>query len=101
MVSGLECRLRRAPSKQSMIGHRRFAVALLATLLCFAVPAVRHAPRPVRTSGLPAQLSDEAFWQLVTDFSEPNGYFRSDNFLSNERGYQQVIPDLLMTLPIG
>jgi hypothetical protein len=29
--------------------------------------------------------------------SEPNGYFRSDNFLSNERGYQVVIPELIAT----
>jgi hypothetical protein len=29
--------------------------------------------------------------------SEPNGYFRSDNFLSNERGYQVVIPELVAT----
>jgi len=44
---------------------------------------------------LPARLSDAEFWQLVTDFSEPNGYFRSDNLVSNEIWLQWVIPDLL------
>ena len=29
---------------------------------------------------------------MVEDFSEPDGYFRSDNFLSNEAGFQSVIP---------
>ena len=48
-----------------------------------------------------ARLSDQAFWQLVEDFSEPNGYFRSDNFLSNENAYQCVIPTLQATLRTG
>jgi hypothetical protein len=33
--------------------------------------------------------------------SEANGEFQSDNFLSNERGYQVVIPDLLSTAKQG
>lgn len=43
---------------------------------------------------LPNRLTDRELWQLNADFSEPNGYFRSDNFLSNETGYQYVIPEL-------
>src|ERR1041385_8826117 len=43
---------------------------------------------------LPSRLSDKDLWQLNADFSEPNGYFRSDNFLSNETGFQYVIPEL-------
>jgi hypothetical protein len=30
----------------------------------------------------------------VEDFSEPGGFFRSDNFLSNETTYQEPIPEL-------
>src|ERR1035437_3854645 len=34
---------------------------------------------------LPARLSDATFWNLITDISEPGGYFRlTDNFTSNE-----------------
>jgi hypothetical protein len=44
---------------------------------------------------LPSSLSDAEFWRLTEELSEPNGYFRSDNFLSNEVGYQEVIPELL------
>jgi hypothetical protein len=46
-------------------------------------------------------LSDRAFWQLVTELSETGGYFRSDNFLSNENAFQSVIPELKSTLPTG
>jgi hypothetical protein len=44
---------------------------------------------------LPTQLSDRDFWRLTDEFSEPNGYFRSDNLLSNEIFFQNVIPDLV------
>jgi hypothetical protein len=50
---------------------------------------------PVAADSLPGRLSDQDFWKLVTDFSEPNGFFRSDNLLSNESTFQYVIPDLL------
>src|SRR6266481_1925447 len=46
---------------------------------------------------IPRELTDEAFWKLVTDFSEPGGYFRSDNFVSNETMFQYVIPELKKT----
>src|SRR2546423_4830697 len=48
----------------------------------------------LRAAELPAQISDEAFWTMISDFSEPNGYFRFENFLSNELAYQKVIPTL-------
>src|SRR3954451_13370148 len=44
---------------------------------------------------LPTKLSDQEFWKLSNELSEDNGYFRSDNLLSNETWYQIVIPDLL------
>jgi len=56
-----------------------------------APPVAREAPRPT----LPDHLSDAEFWKIVTEFSEPNGFFRSDNLLSNEVWMQYVIPELL------
>src|SRR4030095_3794093 len=50
---------------------------------------------------LPARLSDKEFWKIITDFSEAGGYFRSDNFLSNEAGYQEVIPVLKKSVRSG
>lgn len=56
----------------------------------------------VAAEQLPSQLSDETFWKLVTDFSEEGGYFRSDNFVSNETTFQWVIPSLKkLTKPGG
>lgn len=49
---------------------------------------------PVRAQ-LPTQLADSTYWRLITEFSEPGGYFRSENFVSNETAWQMVIPDLL------
>ena len=37
---------------------------------------------------LPARFSDQEYWKLMSDFSEPNGNFRSDNLVSNEIRYQ-------------
>jgi hypothetical protein len=43
---------------------------------------------------LPPRISDEMFWNLITDLSERGGSFTSENFVSNERAYQHVLPDL-------
>lgn len=58
------------------------------------------APEPQRVA-IPDRLSDQEFWKLVTDFSEPNGFFRSENLLSNEVWLQNVIPDLLSVAKTG
>jgi len=46
------------------------------------------------TGPLPTQLSDGAFWSMINEFSEPGGFFRSDNLISNESTFQHVIPAL-------
>lgn len=50
---------------------------------------------------LPGRISNEAFWQMVEDFSEEGGYFTSENFSSNERGYETLIPQLQATIKPG
>jgi hypothetical protein len=50
---------------------------------------------------LPARLSNQEFWKIVTEFSEPDGTFRSDNLLSNESQFQNVIPNLLKKAKTG
>jgi hypothetical protein len=61
-----------------------------------APPPIAAAPAPadVRLT-LPDRLSDAEFWELSQRLSEENGFFRSDNLLSNEVWLQYVIPDLL------
>jgi len=73
---------------------RILAIASLVVLL-FVVPAFRA----VET--LPSQLSDKDFWRIVTDSSEDGGTFLSENFLSNERGFQYVIPPLIQKIQPG
>lgn len=43
---------------------------------------------------LPTRLSDQEFWRIVEDFSEPNGFFQSENLVGNERPLQYVVPAL-------
>ena len=50
---------------------------------------------------LPDQLADSTFWRMVREFSEPGGYFLSENFVSNEMGLQQVISRLKPVMPPG
>ncbi len=51
--------------------------------------------------GLPAKVSDQEFWRMVTQFSEPGGYFRSENFVGNETSLQEVLPDLTKRVRTG
>jgi len=64
------------------------AVAVSALVLC-----VTPTSQP-RGEALPQRLDDRTFWTLVSEFSEPDGIFRSDNLVSNELAFEQVIPPL-------
>ena len=88
-------------SEGSAVSHRRLAVVVVVLLGVAALLAVRTTPTVVAPETLATELGDAEFWGLVSDFSEPNGYFRSDNFLSNERAYQRVIPTLTSTIRPG
>ena len=74
-------------------------VALALAALCWGVPAV--AARVAAADTVPSRLSDQDFWTLVDDVSEPNGSFRSDNLLSNELYFQHVIPELTRVAKAG
>jgi hypothetical protein len=63
--------------------------------------AATLAPAQNQSSTVPNRLTDAEFWRFVTDFSEPGGYFRSDNFVSNETSFQYVIPELVRTTSAG
>jgi hypothetical protein len=54
-----------------------------------------------QSAKLPERLADSTWWGMVRDMSEPGGYFRSENFVSNEMGLQQVIARLRVTSPPG
>jgi hypothetical protein len=62
--------------------------ALFLALLLLPAPALRAADT------LPGQIADDAFWKFIDTSSESGGVFQSENFLSNETGFQVVIPSL-------
>src|SRR5689334_1331088 len=72
-------------------------------LYVFALSLLLHGcgPPPPVPDTLPTRLTDRELQKMITDFSEPDGYFPSDNFLSNESGYQSVIPTLIETVAPG
>jgi hypothetical protein len=66
-------------------------------ILIFAAAALFLCVTPTSRSAaeaLPQRLDDHTFWSIVSEFSEPNGFFRSDNLVSNETEFQYVIPTL-------
>jgi hypothetical protein len=84
-------------------GRRLVATALAVAALVPALgvrPAKAGRYRDVSVAGR-YRLSDQAFWKLVTDLSEPNGNFRSDNLVSNEIRFQWVLPELMRTARPG
>jgi hypothetical protein len=76
-----------------MTWRRSFGAGVLAVALGLA--ALASAPLlHVEVKPLPEQLTNEDFWRLVESFSEPSGYFQSDNLVSNEHTFQYVVPAL-------
>src|SRR5437764_7840596 len=79
-----------------MLTRRSLASAALSAVLLAACATAVSA-----LGAVPAKLTDQQFWALVSDLSEPGGSFRSENLLSNELRLQYVIPDLLKAVPRG
>src|SRR4029077_14116392 len=77
------------------VNRRQFLAAFVVTA-CVSVAALFcvGAQSQSRPDTLPGELSDKEFWSLVTEYSGPDGFFRSDNLVSNERTFQEVIPEL-------
>ena len=71
-------------------------LAILAVAVSMLALCLTPTSRP-RTEALPQRLDDHTFWTIVNDFSEAGGSFRSDNLVSNELAFEQVIPTLQKT----
>jgi hypothetical protein len=72
-----------------------------AAAVCLFALVVAASIRAGGLGTLPARLTDQEFWSLVNELSEPGGSFRSENLLSNELRLQYVIPDLMKAVPRG
>jgi hypothetical protein len=69
-------------------------VTTLAVLLCGASLSAYPAE-------LPERISDEDFRKLISTLSEPGGSFQSENLLSNETDFPQIMARLKDTVPPG
>jgi len=78
----------------SLAPHRRQSLVVACLCVCLSGAAFLGIRAQVVPDTLPSQLGDREFWALVTESSEPDGFFRSDNLVSNERTYQEVVPEL-------
>jgi hypothetical protein len=76
---------------------RRFLARTLGCILLLSIALLTS--RGADT--LPAQIPNAEFWRMVTEFSEPDGFFQFENFISNEPTYQVVLPDVTKLLKPG
>jgi hypothetical protein len=84
-----------------ILSTRRSQVAAsLALIAMFGGVSLSLGSRVVPPT-IPERISDEVYWRMVSDFSEPGGFFRSDNFVSNEITFQWVVPELAKTTRTG
>src|SRR5262252_617155 len=65
-------------------------VALLLILAAATIPWTHEQPRAATN----LEVSIEQFGRYIEQWSEPEGYFDSDNFISNETSYLHVIDQL-------
>lgn len=71
-----------------------FILAILVASAATVAPVVNAQARVQA----PDSLTDVEFWEFFRKMSEPDGYFLSENFVSNEVTFQDVIPTLQRSL---
>ena len=76
-----------------------FGLGLVLALL-LTTGTIPWSPQPPRAA-TGVQVSIEQFGRYIDEWSEPEGYFDSDNFISNETSYLHVIPDLRQRVKPG
>jgi hypothetical protein len=73
--------------------HKHFAAT---AALVIALVGLAFLPSsPVSAANVPHRLADAEFWALIQNLSEPSGYFRSENLLSNEMVLAQLLPEVV------
>jgi hypothetical protein len=83
---------------KTMHGRLRWVIV---PAFALAVMAGAGIPGLAVESALPARLSDAEFWKTIQDLSEPDGFFPSENLVSNEDTLQVVIPELRRAVKPG
>lgn len=87
--------------REIQIESRRMGIGNILAVMMFSLALIAGSSASVSAQGKAARqiesLSAEEFSRLINEFSEDGGYFRSDNFTSNETAYLTVV-DLLREL---
>ena len=81
--------------------HVNLRPILRVVLTTASTAAIAIAAGCERVPTIPERLDDSTFWSMVNELSEPGGYFHSDNFVSNELGFQYVIPEMMSAVGTG
>jgi hypothetical protein len=69
---------------------------LFVSLILALVVAGSAAPvRGITAAQIPDKFTDQYFWRLSDELSEPNGSFRSENMISNEMVLWKLIPEVV------
>jgi hypothetical protein len=76
--------------------YRSLASGLLGAALLLAAGGIGGAAAPPA-----ARLTDQEFWRLASGFSETDGTFHSENLVSNEAGFQNIVPQLQSAVVSG
>jgi len=74
----------------------RFILILVILVFCSLVGT-----SSAQVRGLPDRISDQDFWRMITELSEPSGQYTGDNWISNEATIQDVIPPLRQLIKPG
>jgi hypothetical protein len=77
--------------------QRSLLFGALVLTLGLAAPTAR--PAGFIRAELPARLTDQEFWKLSTEMSEPDGNFRSENMVSNEMVFARLLPEVIARTP--
>jgi hypothetical protein len=75
-------------------GRRAFLLTLILMLALLATGTASFGQSAARSGSQPDSLSASEFSRLSRELSEEGGYFRSDNFTSNETAYLYVVDKL-------
>jgi hypothetical protein len=72
---------------------RRLAVSVSIGCALFVTALLCSVPSYQAADTLPREIADDAFWKMVSEYSEDSGSFRFE-YMSNELQFQYVIPRL-------
>src|SRR5688572_30100516 len=94
------CPLPRPSMPLRRLSHvaRASRIRVLFTVAVISLGMVPGSAQSQQRGVAPDSLTSAEFWAFFTSMSEPDGYFLSENFVSNEVSFQEVIPTLQKSL---